>query len=269
MRRYSKALLSLLAFSASALALVPPSQAQSEGDQFLDGIGETALVARYILAGDTNDASRNQRHASLLGAAETYVDDEQFGRVLSLAGGQGGFLKIPGDALKGLDTVSVTGWVCFRSKVAWQRFFDFGQGPHANFFCTPIGGQSGDGFRARVTTTGWTGERGPTSRRIAVDRWVHLAIVLDAAKQTLTIYADGKRLNRATNVPWSLEGVLDQKDGDANSLLIGKSQYAADATANAKLHDIRIYSIALTDAQVGAICGKDNVSDSASRSTPH
>ncbi len=246
------------------------TRAQSQGDQLLDGIGETALVARYVLAGDTMDWSRNGQHASVLGAAETYVDDERFGPVLSLAGGRGGFLKIPGAMLTGLDTVSVTGWVFFRSEAAWQRFFDFGRGTRANFFCTPIGGQSGDGCRARITTTGWAGEQGPTSRRIRVNRWVHLAIVLDAANQTLTIYADGKRWDRATNVQWSLEDVLDQQDHHANRLFIGKSQYTVDPTANVKLHDIRIYAIALTDTQVGAICGTASASDSASwNRTPH
>lgn len=245
-----------------------PVARSSEGDQFLDGIGETALIARYILAGDTEDWSRNNHHASVLGAAENYVDDEKFGQVLSLDGPKGGFLKIPGDALTGLDTVSVTGWVFFRSEAAWQRFFDFGRDARANFFCTPIGGQTADGFRARITAEGWTGEQGPVSQRIALNRWVHLAVVLDAANRTLTIHADGKRMNLATGVQWTLEDVLDQKAGDANSLFIGKSQYAADATANVKLHDVRIYAIALTNTQVSAICGKAMVRDEASLDTP-
>jgi uncharacterized protein len=254
--------------AASVESSSVPLDQTSEGDQFLDGIGETALVARYILAGDAEDWSRNNHHASVLGAAEIYVDDEKFGRVLSLDGGNGGFLKIPGDALIGLDTVSVTGWVFFRSTVAWQRFFDFGQDARANFFCTPIGGQIEDGFRARITAKGWTAEQGPASQRIALNRWVHLAVVLDAANRTLTIHADGKRISRATGVQWTLEDVLDPEDGDANHLFIGKSQYAADATANVKLHDVRIYAIALTDTQVSAIGGKANASGAASFDSP-
>ncbi len=204
------AVFAILSLSVAALTL--PSKntqaQQSQGDQFLDGIGETALVARYVLAGNTQDWSRNNHHASFHGATESYVDDDKFGRVLSLTGGNGGFLQIPGDALVGLDTVSITSWVCFRSETAWQRLFDFGRGTTANFFCTPIGEQPHEGYRARITATGWSNEQGPVSQRIALNRWVHLAVVLDAANQTLTTYADGKQVGRATNVELTLEDVL-------------------------------------------------------------
>lgn len=226
---------------------------QPQGAQFLDGIGETALVARYVLAGNTEDWSRNNHHATLANATEAYVDDDRFGKVLSLSGGSGAFLKIPGHALTALDTISVTGWVRFRSDAAWQRFFDFGQGTTANFFCTPIGARPNDGYRARITASGWTDEQGPMSPRIALDRWVHLAVVLDAANQTLTTYADGKQVGRATDVPWTLEDVLDQQDGDKNRLYIGRSQYDGDQTAAACFHDVRVYDIALTDAQIATI----------------
>ena len=34
------------------------------GDQFLDGIGETSLIARYVFNGNAEDSSRNQLHAA-------------------------------------------------------------------------------------------------------------------------------------------------------------------------------------------------------------
>ena len=161
MKRLLATVSAILSLCVAAMIL-PPQFAraqQSQGDQFLDGIGETALVARYVLAGDTQDWSRNNHHASLHRVTDSYVDDDKFGRVLSLNGGSGGFLQIPGDALVGLDSVSITSWVFFRSETAWQRLFDFGQGTTANFFCTPIGEQPNEGYRARITATGWTNER--------------------------------------------------------------------------------------------------------------
>ena len=44
-------------------------QAAQGGDQFLDGIGETSLTARYVLENNAEDASRNQFHATLRGTA--------------------------------------------------------------------------------------------------------------------------------------------------------------------------------------------------------
>ncbi len=237
---------------------------QPQGAQFLDGIGETALVGRYVLAGNTEDWSRNNHHATLVDSTETYLDDDRFGKVLSLSSDE--FLKIPGHALAGLDTVTVTGWVRFQTDTAWQRFFDFGQGTMANFFCTPIGARPNDGYRARITASGWTDEQGPASQRIALNRWVNLAVVLDAANRTLTTYADGNQVGRATDVSWTLEDVLDQEDSDKNQLYIGRSQYEGDKTAAAWFHDLRIYDIALTDSQIATIHRGAGSSDAAGAS---
>ena len=42
------------------------TNAQS-GDQILDGIGETGMIARYLFNGDTKDWSRNNLHAKFQG----------------------------------------------------------------------------------------------------------------------------------------------------------------------------------------------------------
>ena len=225
------------------------------GDQFLDGIGETALIARYVFKGNADDSSRNSLHAALRGDKAGYVQDSRFGQVLSLPGGSGGgYVQIPGKALVGVDTISVTGWVSVRdASEAWQRFFDFGQDATRNLFCTPIGEDPCEGYRARITTTGWTEEQGPVASRIAINQWVHLAVVLDTAKKTLSIYADGVRVGQVTGVTLTLEEVLNQQNGSANLLYVGKSEYDSDPDLNAKVHDVRLYSIALTDQQVATI----------------
>jgi DUF1680 family protein len=258
MKRMSITLLPVLLLIVNLLTCTNPVFAEiGGGDQFLDGIGETALVVRYLFNGNSEDWSRNNYHATVHGTDTSYVEDSQFGSVLSLPGESiGGYVQIPGQALLGLDTVSVTGWVYIRSETAWQRFFDFGQDTTQNFFCTPIGEDSSEGYRARITTTGWTEEQGPTAPRIATGQWVHLAVVLDTARKSMSIYADGVRVGRAVDVDLTLEQVLNQDDAAANLLYIGKSQYDTDADINTKIHDVRIYSIALTDQQVATI--RDN-----------
>jgi len=231
-----------------------PARAQDDqGDRFLDGIGETALIARYALDGNGKDSSRNNDHATLHGTAATYVKDRQFGSVLSLPGKGGGYVEIPGDVLIDVDTVSVTGWVFVRSTASSQTFFDFGRNTTASFSCTAIGSEASKGYRARITSKGRPGEQGPLAPGIKTNRLVHLAVVLDAAKQTLSTYADGVRVGRATSVTLNLQQVLDQDNADANRLYIGKSQYDTDSDLNAKIHDFRIYAIALTDRQVATI----------------
>ena len=246
--------MSVLMLIVSLLACSGPVFEQTGGgDQFLDGIGETALIARYVLNGNAEDWSKNNYHATLHGAEAAYVEDSQFGKVLSLPGGDGGgYVQIPGQALMGVDTVSVTGWLYVQSAVPWQRFFDLGQDTTRNFFCTPIGDDPSDGYRARITARGWTEELGPMAPRVATNQWVHLAVVLDAAKQTLSTYLDGVRVGHTTGVDLTLEQVLHQENAAANLLYIGKSQYE-DSDLNAKVHDVRIYSIALMGKQVATI----------------
>lgn len=244
------AILLLIAFLASAW----PANAQRDGgDQFLDGIGETALLARYLLNGNTADQSRNGYQAALHGAGATYVEDAQFGKVLSLPGTGGAHVQIPAESLEGIDAVSVTGWVFLRSTNSSQRFFDFGPNTKSNLFCTPIGDKKAEGYRARITANGRIEEQGPATPGVPTHRWIHLAVVLDAARHTLSSYLDGVRAGQTTNITLSLEKVLDQEDASANQLYIGKSHYDTDPYLDAKLHDIRLYGIALTDQQVATI----------------
>ena len=104
------------------------------GDQFLDGIGETALVARYLFNGNAEDSSRNHFHATLRGSGAAYVEDARFGRALELAG-NGSYAQLPANALAGEDTISVTGWL-YLPTGASGPVFDFGQSASSRLFAT-------------------------------------------------------------------------------------------------------------------------------------
>jgi len=228
-----------------------PAQEAGGGNQFLDGLGETALIARYLLNGNPEDWSRNNFHATLHGAGAAFVEDRRFGRVLSLPG-DGGYLQLPGNALSGEDTISVTGWLFLNADAPGQPFFDFGQNETHRFRALATGAGSAGGFRASVVSG--TGAPGETAGiPIPANRWVHLAVVLDPAGRTLTAYLDGARVSQAENITANFAQVVDQNIGDANRLYLGRSQNEADATLNARLRDVRIYRVALTVQQVAAI----------------
>jgi uncharacterized protein len=59
---------SVLVYAVSWSSVAVYGQA-GEGAQFLDGIGETALIARYLFTGNGTDWSRNTYHAALHGEA--------------------------------------------------------------------------------------------------------------------------------------------------------------------------------------------------------
>ena len=228
--------------------------ASNEGDQFLDGIGETALVVRYLFNGDAEDWTRNSLHAEIVGSEFSFVDDEKFGEVLGLLGGEdGSYVRLPSEALAGLESVSVVGWVYVNDLTPWQRFFDFGRGTSSYFYCTPIGQERDSGCRARIAEHGYGSEKGPAASRVKTKRWVHLAVVLDSSKKVLSLYVDGSLVGASEDVGCSLLDILGQGDGSGNHLYLGKSFFDGDRRFGGKLYDVRLYRIALSARQVAVI----------------
>lgn len=111
MKRYKLFICVLLSFWGLSTTTI---FAQS-GDQILDGIGETGLIARYVFDGDAKDWSRNNLHGKIQDTKAKFVNDEQFGTVLSLPADSKAFVVIPGDALTGEESLSITGWIYLRS----------------------------------------------------------------------------------------------------------------------------------------------------------
>ncbi len=236
----------LLAVSTVLLAVARGAHGTAQGgDQFLDGIGERALVARYLLAANAEDSSRNQAHAALRGGGATFVDDGQFRRALLLTG-DGSHLQLAADALDGEDTISMTGWL-FLPTGASGPFFDFGRDPSARLFAVA----NPAGFRASIVLQGKVHET--AAAPFLENRWVHLAIVLDPAARVLTTYLDGARVGQAAGVPVNAARILERTSGTANRLFIGRSQSDTEPSLHGRLRDVRIYRIALTDEQVSTI----------------
>jgi hypothetical protein len=181
-----------------------------------------------------------------------FVDDKQFGRVLSLSWDDGVFLSLPAATLAEVESLSVVGWVNLAADKANQRLFDFGKNADASFYCDLTGAEVKDGYRAQIASSSAANEPAPAAAQIATDRWVHLAVVLDPANKTLTIYTDGARVGQTKNIAMGIDQVLDQQNADLNKLYIGRSQSGGNGL-KAKLHDVRLYSEALNDEQVATI----------------
>jgi DUF1680 family protein len=243
MNTISRLGLAVLATCVSGLLTVAHGVDQSTqgGDQFLDGIGETSLVARYVLEANPEDSSRNQFHATLAGSA-SFVDDPLFRRALLLTG-DGSHLQLPAKTLDGEDTISVTAWL-FVPTGASGPVFDFGTNDRNRLFATA----SRDGLLASVVVNGAV--RNARATTLAENQWLHLAVVLDPAAHTLSLYVDGSRPAQALDVNVNATQIVPN---GAGSLFVGRSNKAGEATLHARLRDLRIYRIALSDQQVAAI----------------
>ncbi len=240
----------VLLFTAVVLG-INTIQAQS-GDQILDGIGETGLIARYVFNGDAKDWSRNNLHGKHQGTEAKFVTDNRFGKVLSLSGENNDFITLPGEALTDLESLSISGWIYLRSKQPGQRFFDFGKDASNHFFAAPAGTAAQEGYQVLITAES-ANKKGAVSPAIELNKWVHLAIVIDVASKSIITYVDSKPAGEAKDVPLELTDVFGQQAADKKLLYIGKSLLPGDPNLNALVHDFRIYRISLNSGQVAGI----------------
>ncbi|MGE0076405.1 MAG: beta-L-arabinofuranosidase domain-containing protein [Bacteroidales bacterium] len=221
------------------------------GDQILDGIGETGLITRYTFKNDVKDWSRNNLHGSMQGTSFKFEDDDLFGSVLSLSGNGETFISLPAGLAAGEESLSITGWIYLRSTQKGQLLFDFGKDGQSHFFVAPTGTNDKDGYLAQIITK--SNNYMAISPAVPADRWNHLAIVINVPAKTLSTYINGKLASETKNVEVLLEQLFGSNSGVSNKLYIGKSITADNIGLNAKLHDFRIYRIALNGNQVARI----------------
>lgn len=242
----AKSLLGLLA-SIGATAHGEPTN----GDQILDGIGETELIARYLFDGNLNDGSRNGWHASIDGEGSTFDEDVQFGKVLALPPGKSSaYVRISGRALADLESLSISGWVNIAAATG-QCFFDLGTDEKRRLTLIPMGADPANGCHLQMVTPDST--QGPASFRIPTGQWVHLASVLDAPQKTLSLYVDGVRVSHTAGLKGSLSDVLSPEHPEGNRLQLGRGLFGDHGGFGGKLYDVRIYSSALSDRQIAVI----------------
>jgi hypothetical protein len=222
------------------------------GNQMLDGIGETALVARYVFDGDVSDWSRNNLQAKLLGEGATFVNDEKFVKVLSLSGDGEGYISLSGKAIIGEEAITISGWINIRAEQRGLHFFDLGQATGAHFFVAPMGTEDEEGF-----ITGISSEDGETLKTVSAtlspSTWNHIAVVLDSPSKSIKTYINGKLVGEITDKELELDYLFDDKPEKENIFFVGRSLTSGNPYLDAKLYDFRIYRTPLSEKQVSRI----------------
>lgn len=251
MKRYKLFIYAMLGFLAFGTTTV---LAQS-GDQILDGIGETDLIARYVFDGDTKDWSRNNWHGKVMGSGAKFENDEQFGKVLSLPANSKTFVSLPGGAVIGEESISISGWVFIRSTQLDQQFLDFGKSAKSHFFVAPMGTKEEKGFQSEVSTE-FGSKYSSKTAALEVNKWSHIAVVINVSAKVMSTFVNGILLSETKNMDLNLEQLFGNSSASKNKLFIGKSLLDENVYLNAKLHDFRIYRIPLNEKQISRIYKK-------------
>jgi arabinan endo-1,5-alpha-L-arabinosidase len=191
----------------------------------------------YPLRGNALDAN-GHFNGTLKGGA-TFVTDATRGSVLSLSG-SGQYVSLPPGA-GGMQTFMA--WVRWGGGAAWQRIFDFGNDTNHYTVLTPSG--STGKLRFNISLNSTSGEQiADAPAMLSSNVWTHVAVVMNG--QSAVIYTNGTPVvtNRFANlVPSELK---------ATNNYLGKSQWPADPAFNGYLSGVRLYSRALTAAEIVA-----------------
>src|SRR5690606_37064589 len=149
--------------------------------------GETDMVARYVLDGNVRDWSRNNLHANAPGSEATFVNDERFGKVLSLSGKKDNYLRLPAEVIADLESLRISGWISLRSDKPGQHLFDFRQNSNQRVLTATRGIAEQSNLQTAMTTP--TDKSNPiTSPALPINKWTHLIIVIAAPPKPMTTY---------------------------------------------------------------------------------
>jgi DUF1680 family protein len=223
------------------------------GDQILDGIGETDLIARYIFNGDVRDWSRNNLHASNQGTGTDFIDDERFGKVLLLSGKKGGFITIPQEVFLDVESLSISAWVYLRSNQPDQHLFDFGTGKKSRFTAMPNGTRENKILQISLQTQNDKGKKIVAPEQLPVNKWVHLTVVYNVPSKTLTCFVDSKQVAEPMALDNELLEVFSTKNVKDARFFLGRSLQSESINLNAMLHDVRFYRVPLSGKQIAGI----------------
>ncbi len=221
------------------------------GDQILDGIGETGLIARYTFKKDVKDWSRNNLHGRIHGSEVKFVEDKLFGSVLSFPEDNETYISIPGEAVTGEESISISGWIFLRSDSKDQIFFDFGKNSLSHFYLAPTGTKNDKHCQAQILCN--SDKYTINAPALAINKWNHLALVINVPSKTFSAYINGILVSDNKDIELELEQLFDNDKGENNKLYIGKALDTDYTYLNAKLYDFRIYRIPLSEDQVARI----------------
>lgn len=199
------------------------------------------LAHRYSFTTDASD-SVGGANGTLFGTANVtggqLVLDGTFGTYLDLSGAQ---LNIATNT-----AVTFEAWVTFGDAATWAYLFGFGNSIGANgdhqIACVPCA--EGGGFRHWGITENYTAGRTTAWSHGWNNLTAHITCVVDPPTGAISIYRDGVQEFAEYDAVAPLSNVA------TNFAYLGRSFYSADPYAKASFDEFRIYSGALTPAQV-------------------
>jgi hypothetical protein len=211
--------------------------------------GTSGLLALYTMDGNVQDSSGKKYDGTITGNMSYEAGYAGQGLVFN---GVNSYVDLPiGPMIATLTDATIATHIKFGGgSGSWQRTWDFGSGSGTSpyMFLCPRHGTSGPlRFAIRTATVGE--QVVDTEVALSEGSWQHVAVTIDSASMTASIYLDGELVA-------SGETVLLPKDlGETTQNWLGRSQYAVDGYFLGSLDDFRIYNRVLSEAELRYLAG--------------
>ena len=217
------------------------------------------LVVRYAF---DETSGRVARDSSGHGYHGTYARNPAWGTGVhggsfAMSGGASSsttapYVTIPNGVLKGAESATVSAYVKWPASTTVNQWL-FGLGPDSDkyLFVSPANG--GRAFYSAIATGGWQAESKLTGSAFPAGSWQHVAVVIDGAARTGTLYLNGMPVARTGDVPVRPADLYDP--ARSYSGYIGRSLYGGDPYFAGEVDDFRIYRRALATEELLELAG--------------
>lgn len=215
------------------------------------GVGDAGvhgLILRYDFAGTGNSVLDRVGfvNGQLVGGA---MLDGQGGVTLD---GKDDFVDIPNGVVSRLDSATFMSWLKWDGGNCWQRVFDFGNTDKGenimgnaltSLFLTASACPNNN--LSATLEVGDNHQSVSASAALPSGRNVQVALVIDRAAPSATLYVDGKSVATSTRT-LDLHVLTDQNNW------LGRSQWIQDGYLKGRYDEFRIYAEALSASEIAA-----------------
>jgi hypothetical protein len=197
------------------------------------------------------DSSGNGYHGSFVGDVQYVVGSD--GDALEFDG-RDDYVELPiGSAIGSLTNSTFAIWLDSQPGGSWVRAFDFSTDDPGVYMCLGPRWWFMDDMYFAITTEGEGNQSlvQPVGFDIETG-WHHVAVTIDADRETMVLYYDGEELARNDQAPLSPSDL-----GETSNNWLGRSHIEDDSYYLGSMDDFRIYDYALTQAEIQKVMKGD------------
>lgn len=165
---------------------------------------------------------------------------------LKLDGTSNAYATLPTGVVSTLDDFTISSWVKMDASSKGNRLFDFGSNEGSNMVIIPGTGGTAGNVRYAIRTTSYEPSQTiGSSVALVVGEWYHIAV--SQSGNLGILYVDGVEVGRNENLTKRPSDL-----GNSTKNRLGKSQWATDPHLNGIIDDFKIFSRALSAAEIMA-----------------